>query len=75
MAGWQPVSLHGHVVYVAEHSITWAGRGFVYTMIADAPSRTVEDVIAALPQNAAPGFLSRIGRGLDRMAGLVNPFR
>lgn len=75
VAGWQPVSLSGHVVYVAGHSITWTGRGFVYTMIADAPPRTVQEVIAALPQNAAPGFLARIGRGLDRMAGLVNPFR
>jgi sigma-E factor negative regulatory protein RseB len=74
MAGWQPVSLNGHVVYVAEHSITWAGHGFVYTVIADAPPQTVEAVVAALPQNSAPGFLSRIGRGLDRMAAIVNPF-
>jgi sigma-E factor negative regulatory protein RseB len=75
MAGWQPVSLSGHVVYAAEHSITWAGRGFVYTVIADAPPQTVEQVVAALPQNSAPGFLARIGRGLDRLASLVNPFR
>ncbi len=75
VAGWQPVSLSGHVVYVAEHSITWTGRGFVYTMIADAPPRMVEAVVAALPQNASPGFLGRIGRGLDRLAALVNPFR
>jgi sigma-E factor negative regulatory protein RseB len=75
MAGFQPVSVRGHVVYVAEHSITWAGRGFVYTMIADAPPRTVEEVVAALPQNSAPGFLARLGRGLNRLAGLINPFR
>jgi sigma-E factor negative regulatory protein RseB len=75
MAGWQPVNLGGHVVYVAEHTITWAGHGFVYTMIADAAPRTVEAVVAALPQNTAPGFLNRIGRGLGRMAALVNPFR
>lgn len=72
--GWQPVSVRGHVVYVAGRSITWTGRGFVYTMIADAPPRTVEDVIVSLPQNASPGFLSRIGRGLDRLGTLVNPF-
>ena len=74
MVGWQPVSLKGHLVYVAEHCITWAGQGFVYTVIADAPPRTVEAVVATLPQNTAPGFLSRIGRGLSRMAALVNPF-
>jgi len=74
MPGWQKVSLNGHMVYVAEHSITWAGQGFVYTLIADAPPRTVEDVVAALPRSTAPGFFARIGRGLGRMADLVNPF-
>jgi sigma-E factor negative regulatory protein RseB len=74
MTGWQPVSLHGHLVYVAGHSITWAGHGLVYTMIADAPPETVEEVLASLPQNSPPGFLVRMGRGLDRLAALVNPF-
>lgn len=74
MPGWRPVSMRGHVVYAAEHSIAWTGRGFVYTLIADAPPRTVENVIEALPQNAAPGFMTRIGRGLGRLAGLLNPF-
>ena len=66
--------MSGHLVYVAGHSITWAGRGLVYTMIADAPPQTVQAVVAALPGNAAPGFLVRIGRGLHRLATLVNPF-
>jgi sigma-E factor negative regulatory protein RseB len=74
MPGWQPVNLNGHLVYAANHSITWAGHGFVYTMIADAPPRTVEDVVEALPSNTAPGFFQRMGRGLSRMAALVNPF-
>jgi sigma-E factor negative regulatory protein RseB len=75
MAGWQPVSLNGHLVYVAGHSITWAGRGLVYTMIADASPQTVREVVTSLPQNSSPGFLVRMGRGLDRLAALVNPFR
>jgi sigma-E factor negative regulatory protein RseB len=74
MTGWQAVSVNGHVVYVAGHSITWAGHGLVYTMIADAPPQTVREVVASLPQNTAPGFLVRIGRGLNRLATLVNPF-
>ena len=41
MAGWQPLSLDGCRVYVSGHSVTWAGRGEVYTMIADAPPQTV----------------------------------
>jgi sigma-E factor negative regulatory protein RseB len=75
MTGWQQVSLNGHLVYVTDHSITWAGRGFVYTLIADAPPQTVKQVIAALPQNSQPGFLVRIGRGLGKLAALVDPFR
>jgi sigma-E factor negative regulatory protein RseB len=74
MAGWAPVNLSGHLVYVAGHSITWAGRGFVYTIIADAPPQTVKQVVASLPPATSPGFLGRIGRGLDRLAALVNPF-
>lgn len=74
MTGWQPVSVRGHLVYVAGHSVTWAGHDLVYTMIADAPPQTVEKVLASLPQNSAPGFLVRIGRGLNRLAALVNPF-
>jgi sigma-E factor negative regulatory protein RseB len=75
MPGWQRVSVGGHPVYVTDHSVTWAGRGFVYTVIADAPPQTVEEVVAALPQNSPPGFLERLGRGLSRLAKLVNPFR
>jgi sigma-E factor negative regulatory protein RseB len=74
MSGWQAVNVSGHLVYVAGHSITWAGRGLVYTMIADAPPQTVRAVVSALPGNTAPGFLVRIGRGLHRLASLVNPF-
>jgi sigma-E factor negative regulatory protein RseB len=74
MAGWAPVDLSGHRVYVAGHSITWAGRGFVYTIIADAPLQTVKQVVASLPPATSPGFLGRMGRGLNRLAALVNPF-
>ena len=74
MAGWAPVDLSGHVVYVAGHSITWAGHGFVYTVIADAPPQTVKQVVASLPPGTSSGFLGRIGRGLNRLAALVNPF-
>jgi sigma-E factor negative regulatory protein RseB len=75
MAGWQRVNLGGHQVYVTDHSVTWAGQGLVYTVIADAPPQTVEEVVAALPENSPPGFFARLGRGLGRLAALVNPFR
>jgi sigma-E factor negative regulatory protein RseB len=73
-AGWQQVSLPGHQVYVAGHSIIWAGGGFVYTMLADAPPRVVTQVVAALPQNTAPGFFDRIIRGFRRLAAVADPF-
>ncbi len=74
-AGWQQVSLPGHQVYVAGHSIIWAGGGFVYTMLADAPPRVVTQVVASLPQNTAPGFFGRIMRGFRRIASAADPFR
>ena len=74
MAGWAPLDLSGHLVYVSGHSIIWAGRGFVYTVIADAPPQTVKQVVASLPPATSSGFLGRIGRGLNRLAALVNPF-
>lgn len=73
-AGWQQVSLPGHQVYVTGDSIVWAGSGFVYTMLADAPPRVVSQVVAALPQNAAPGVVGRFKRGLGRLAAVINPF-
>jgi hypothetical protein len=47
----------------------------VFTVVADATPRTVEDVVVALPH--APndrGALRRLGRGLDRVASWFNPF-
>ena len=73
-AGWQQVTLPGHQVYAAGHSIIWAAGGFVYTMLADAPPRVVSQVVASLPQNTAPGFFGRIMRGFRRLAAVADPF-
>lgn len=75
MAGWQPVKLDGHEVFAAQHTLVWSGHGFVYTVLADAPPETVDAVVAALPQNSPPGFWMRMGRGLGRLASMVDPFR
>jgi sigma-E factor negative regulatory protein RseB len=75
-AGWQQDSLLGHQVYVAGHSLIWAGGGFVYTMMADAPPGVVAQVVASMPEDSAPGgVFNRITRGLQRLAALVDPFR
>lgn len=78
MSGWSQVALHGQQVYAAdpdERSVAWSAHGFVYTLIADAPDQTVQDVVSALPHNARLGFFDRLGRGLGRLATLLNPFR
>jgi sigma-E factor negative regulatory protein RseB len=74
MAGWRPLSLDGYRVYVSGHSVTWAGHGEVYTMIADASPQTVAEAVAMLPDGAQPGLVGRLGRGFDRLAHLVDPF-
>jgi sigma-E factor negative regulatory protein RseB len=74
MAGWQPLKLDGYRVYVSGHSVTWAGRGEVYTVIADAPPQTVAEAVSALPVGGPPGLADRLGRGFDRLAHLVDPF-
>jgi sigma-E factor negative regulatory protein RseB len=78
LAGWQKITVGGHVIYAAEpdqRSLTWSSRGIVYTVLADAPSQTVDDVIGALPHDTPPGFWKRMSRGLARLASWVNPFR
>ena len=74
MAGWRPIVLDGRQVFVSGHSVTWAGSGGVYTLIADAPPLTVAQAVVALPRDAPPGIFARLGRGLQRLAQLVNPF-
>ena len=74
MAGWRQQSLGGQQAWVSGRCVTWAGRGFVYTMVADAPAQTVTRIVGGLPQSASPGFLGRLGRGLSRIARLIVPF-
>ena len=76
--GWSQVALRGDRVYAAgpgQRSVAWSARGFVYTLIADAPDQTLDQVIGVLPHNAGPGFLGRMGRGLSRLVSWLNPFR
>lgn len=78
LSGWSQVALRGDRVYAAgpdQRSVAWSARGFVYTLIADAPDQTLDQVVGVLPHNARPGFLGRMGRGLRRLVSWLNPFR
>ena len=76
LAGWRKTKTGGHVVFALpdQRTLTWAGHGMVFTMVADAPSQTVDAVVGALPHDGPTGFLKRMSRGLVRVASWVNPF-
>ena len=78
LTGWQKVTLDGRDVYTGEpdqRSITWAGQGFVFTVMADAPPATLNQAVDTLPYNPPPGFWGRLSRGFGRLASWANPFR
>jgi sigma-E factor negative regulatory protein RseB len=65
LPGWRKIKTGGHVVFALpdQRSLTWAGHGMVFTMVADAPSQTVDAVVRALPHDGPTG-----------LASWVNPF-
>jgi sigma-E factor negative regulatory protein RseB len=76
LPGWRKTKTGGHVVFALpdQRLLTWAGHGMVFTMVADAPSQTVDAVVGALPHDGPTGFWKRMSRGLVRVASWVNPF-
>ena len=76
LAGWRKTKVNGHVVFALpdQRTLTWSGRGMVFTTVADAPSQTVDAVVGALPHDGPTGFWKRMSRGLVRVASWVNPF-
>jgi sigma-E factor negative regulatory protein RseB len=77
LTGYQKITLDGRDVYADQpdhHSVTWAGQGFVFTVMADAPSATLDQAVAALPYDAPRGFWGRLSNGFTRLARLANPF-
>ena len=78
LAGWDKISLDGREMYAGQpdrRSLTWAGRGYVFTVMADAPSATLDRAVDTLPYSSPPGFWGRLSRGFARLASWVNPFR
>jgi sigma-E factor negative regulatory protein RseB len=77
LAGWQKVTLGGRALYAAQpdqRSLTWSGRGFVFTVMADAPPATLDRAVDTLPYSSPPGFWGRLSRGFLRLASWVDPF-
>lgn len=80
LPGWHLARVHDLRVYatesgdVDEQGLAWSARGFVYTVIADAPPDSVARVIAQLPHDGDMGFWGRVVRGVKRMGSWFDPF-
>jgi len=80
LPGWHLARLHGLPVYatesgdVDEQGLAWSADGFVYTVIADAPPGSVEQVIIQLPHDREIGLWERVRRGIKRMGSWFDPF-
>jgi sigma-E factor negative regulatory protein RseB len=81
MPGWRHVAMAGRTVYAVDpadqgdRSLAWSAGGFVYTLVADAPTATVGQVVDALPTGSPPGFWRRMAHGLHRLASWADPLR
>lgn len=79
MAGFRAERVDGRPVWVrraAPERVVWSGGGRVWTLVSDAPEDAVLAAVGALPRDPAPddGLRSRLGRGLSRLGGMLNPF-
>ncbi|GAB3985867.1 hypothetical protein GCM10029978_099850 [Actinoallomurus acanthiterrae] len=76
VAHWHKTTRGGRTVYLrdtVQQRAVWASRGYVYTILADAPPPVVDRAMAALPHGDT-GFWGRLGRGLNRLTSWANPF-
>jgi sigma-E factor negative regulatory protein RseB len=78
LTGYRRTTVDGDPVYVLDSvpaRVVWSADGTVYTIVADAPPRTVDQVVASLPHTGdEPGGWQRLSRGLGRVASWFNPF-
>lgn len=77
--GYEATDLGSAVVHVRAgipQQVVWSAGGTVYTVLADAPADTVDEIVAALPHDSAAtgGVVDRMGRGLGRVGSWINPF-
>ena len=77
--GYRLQEQDGRAVYVQDgmpQRVVWSAQGTVFTLVADAPASTVDQVVAALPHDPVEdgGRWDRLGRGFERVASWFNPF-
>jgi negative regulator of sigma E activity len=80
LQGYSAREVDGGVVYSSTGppaQLTWSVGDWVVTVVSDAPSETIDAVLAAMPPRAPDyerGFFARIGKGAERVASWLNPF-
>lgn len=78
VAGWDRADVGGDTAWVQDafpRRVVWAGGGVVFTVVADCPRATLDDLVATLPHgNPGPGIMTRLGNGLGRVGSWLNPF-
>lgn len=52
---------------VGQYQSMWQASGFVFIVLADAPTGLASSAVTALPEPESPGFWGRVQRGLDRL--------
>ena len=77
--GYRRSELDGRLVYVRDgvpQRVVWSAGGTVFTVVADAPPATVDQVVAALPHDTIEeaGRWQRLERGFERVGSWFNPF-
>lgn len=76
--GWREEEVAGHDVHVQgafPQRVVWSGDGAVFTVVAECPEQTLDDLVGALPHgNPGPSIASRLGNGVARVGSWINPF-
>ena len=78
LGGWERTDVSGRRAWVQNafpRRVVWSGSGTVFTVVADCPHATLEDVVGALPHGEpGPAIRTRLGNGLGRVGSWLNPF-
>ena len=79
-AGWTATTVGTSVVLMSSvppQRVVWESGDVVFTLLGDASPAAVAAVVAAMPHDradGATGLRARLGRGLARVGGFLNPF-
>lgn len=78
VSDWQRTKVGGSRAWVQAafpRRVVWTGQGTVYTVIADVPRTTLDDLVRTFPHgDRKRGLPARLGHGIARVGSWFNPF-